>query len=410
MRIGIASFGIISPLGSSNQIWKKVLHPVFNKHIAHFENVNIHNEDIHFENSKIDPKAIRRMDKQVIYSLQSGIRAIDNAKIDIEKLSEENVKHMGVCGGSTFAQLEFGYDQMVSLLESKGDEKSISMFTGISFYYGAATAEMSILLKSQGENSTITTGSSSGIDCVMAAFDNIKRKINTHMLAIGGENVNFSLVPDMLKSPYKKMWSMIDKKDYYYTSGAASALLCEINKENNGLIEIMAFKSYNASDCLFNYSDMYRKTIEKAIYESLDELNLKSSDIDVIFPGFNNRGDGDFYEVEALNHIFKGQKEKILIPKLAIGDLLSASGILNLFFAYKCMSEGIIPANKNSYRNLSSIDSLIVKETQKKDITYAMIIQRELIGGKVSVMIVKNILKPHTISTFKNKSLVHHEI
>ena len=390
MRIGIKNFGIISPYGFSSQVWNKILNHELDKNIVSVDGINICCLDIPTNEDKIDKKILRRMDKQVIYLLKSVIEAIREAGIEIEKFSSDEKQRIGFFGGSMFAQIEFGHEQVKRLIKCQGKNKNISMFTGLSFYYGAPTVEASILYKTKGENCTITSGSNSGTDCVIAATDNIKREENDIVFTIAGENINTPIATKMLLHQSDKKWNMIDSSKYHYSSGAICAIISKITEQDNCPIEIIASKSYNAEDCLFSFNDSFVKVIEKVICDCLDEVGLSTSDIDLILPSFNNVSNGDFFEVEALSKLFGGLKSKVYIPEIIIGDMLSASGLLKLFIAYKCMNHNVIPSNKCGFRKTSTIDSLISKQTQSCKVKYALILQKSFIGGKVSAIILKN--------------------
>ena len=391
MRVGIKNFGIISPYGFSNQVWNKILnHEIDNTNIVSNNDINICSLNISVGDKKSDFKTLRRMDKQVIYLLKSVKNALSNGGIRIKDLSKYEKQKIGVFGGSMFAQAEFGYEQVKSLLKSKGENKKISMYTGLSFYYGAPTVETSILYQLQGENCTITSGSTSGSDCVIAAVDNIRRGINNIILSIAGENINIPSFSEMfLNNSFNHKWGMINTSNHYYSSGAICAIISKINEKNNCPIEIIASKTYVAEDCLFSFNNSFIETIEKVIYDCLDEAKLSTSNIDLILPSFNNVGNGDFFEVKALAKIFSGRKEIIYIPELIIGDMLSGSGLLKLFVAYKCIVTSTIPANKYGFRKNTVIDSIINKEIKKCTIKYVLILQKSFMGGKISAIILK---------------------
>jgi len=267
--VGIGNFGIVSQIGGKDEIWHRVLNKVSLDGAVRQENgmrkcspaINVGNHDI-------DPRFSRRMDKQVIYQLIAGNRSVEH--MDISKVAENRI---GVFAGSLFAQLEFGMEQIRSLINS-GDKNDISMYTGISFYYGAGPGEMSIQLGSKGENASICNGACSGIDCVIAAFDNINRRVNDVVLAVGGENLDEPVIAEMIPKPRKED-SLINTEKYIYTSGAACALL-----SNSGILspEIEIISALNANDhgSLFTCGKGFGNSLGYAIKKCLSDANVRA--------------------------------------------------------------------------------------------------------------------------------------
>lgn len=387
MKNKIAGFGIVSPLGDKNAVWEVLCGERKQKlSFQKRDNINICISGISTDNNRINPKYYRRMDKQVIYELMAGDQAI-NDFVDYKMIDNSRV---GVFTGSLFAQLEFGMEQIKSLIFS-GMRNNISMYTGISFYYGAASGEMSLMIKSKGENASICNGACSGIDCTIEGMKNIEREINELVISIAGENLSGDVVADML--PYSiKMDKLLNPKSYFYTSGAACVLVGNVNKVVSP-IEIVAYDNSCDYESLFQCGEKYVEVIKKSIYKCLDEANISSEDIDLIIPGFNNMGDYDNAEMHVLYEIFHNKERILYTPIPQIGDCLSASGNIKIYVAYQSMREGILLANEDSWFVKRSIDlykALFNWERTKKDIKYSLIIQRDIIGGRISMLIMKN--------------------
>lgn len=120
--VGINNFGIVSQIGTKDEIWNRILNNLSSDELARQENkmrkcIPI----INIEDNNIDPRFSRRMDKQVIYQLIAGNRTVEN--VDISKIDKN---HIGIFTGSLFAQLEFGMEQIRSLINS-GDKNDISI-------------------------------------------------------------------------------------------------------------------------------------------------------------------------------------------------------------------------------------------------------------------------------------------
>ncbi len=136
-------------------------------------------------------KILRYIDKQVLYSVGAAIENVKASKLE-EQLKIENVsKRTGIVMGSMFAQMDFGLEQ----IGVTGVENStrISPYTGVAFYYGASVGEVSVKLKTKGENCAVLSGTNTGIDALNIACNMLDKKTNDIVLAGGGENVVLEL-------------------------------------------------------------------------------------------------------------------------------------------------------------------------------------------------------------------------
>lgn len=383
--VGINNFGIISQIGTKDEIWNRILNNLSSDELVRQENkMRKCTPIINIEDNNIDPRFSRRMDKQVIYQLIAGNRTVEN--IDISKIDKNRI---GIFTGSLFAQLEFGMEQIRSLINS-GDKNDISMYTGVSFYYGAASGEMSILLKTKGENASICDGACSGIDCVISAFENINRNINDIILAIGGENLNEPVIAEMIPKPDNEK-SLMNPEKYFYTSGAVSVLLSNSNVLNSE-IEIISTLNINDYDSLFNCGKDFSNNLNDAIKKCLSDANVSIEDVDMVVPGFNNTGLYDIAELETLNNIFSNKGNIIFTPIPFTGDMLSASGNIKIYVACMCINQNVMPANDITFFDEAlyrKYQHLFVNERTSKKINTVLIIQRDIVGGRMSFLLIR---------------------
>lgn len=385
MSVSIDGFGIISPIGNKEKIWDIILrNDVPDLDYIRENGMNKCITAINTENNNIDPKFSRRMDKQVVYELVAGDESIH----DLSSFPTFDKGKIGVFTGSLFAQLEFGMTQIRSLINS-GDNNEISMYTGVSFYYGSASGEMSLLINSKGENASICTGACSGIDCAIEGAKNIERNINELVLAIGGENLDETVILDMM--PTKKSRLLFNPNTYFYSSGAVCVLLSNKGKSHSS-VEVISTHNANDSESLFECGDNFDKILENSILDCLSKAHLSVDDIDLIIPGLNNTGDYDFVELEVLDRVFSGKTELLYTPIPVIGDMLSGSGNLKVYIASQCMRQDVIPANKVGLFNESRLDrywNLFNWDYKSCEIRHALIIQRDVVGGRISLVILK---------------------
>ncbi len=387
MKVKIESFGYIGAIGEEDT-WNCIdqnLPPNWQSSIVHSTNKVV--APITIPCNSIDNRAFRRMDKQIIFELVAG--EICAGKYDFNGIDK---KRVGIFTGSLFAQLGFGMTQIRSLIESK-EKNEISMYTGISFYYGAASGEVSLLLKSQGENAVICSGACSGTDCIIAGASNIHRGINDFVFAISGENLEESIINFMLPNTDDKNSMFIPNK-YFYSGGAMAVLLAN-DKFSTSQLEIVASVSGNSSKSLFCIQEIdFKDKLKSLICACVNKAGIKIEEIDIVIPGLNNTGKSDLCELEVLQELLVYKKGIVYNPIPLLGDMLSASGILKVYVASCCLKEKVLPSNNIGFyeeKYISKYKSLFNWERRKLfQMQYALIIQKDIIGGRINVILIKN--------------------
>jgi 3-oxoacyl-(acyl-carrier-protein) synthase len=145
----ITGFGILTKHGESlSDLWKFLVsqksifkHDLFEKDIDKVI-ISINPATIETFN-KIPKKKLRYLDKQVVFVLISALNAIKNSGL-LDRFKElERMEEVGVVTGNFLAQMEFGIEQMEKLVNKKS--LNISIYTGLAFYFGAATCEISVI-------------------------------------------------------------------------------------------------------------------------------------------------------------------------------------------------------------------------------------------------------------------------
>lgn len=350
--------------------------------------INISNSTIEYDKSVISPKVMRRMDKQVIYQLI----ATDRLRKKNCNFSEKDANTIGVFSGSLFAQLEFGMSQMKSLITS-ADKNEISMYTGVSFYYGAPCGEVSLLLGSKGENIAICTGANSGLDCVIEGHVSLKRNINHCVFCVAGENLSEEVIFEMLPIPQKGK-NIIKEEAYIYRSGAICVLLSnDICIPNSYNVEVVSTCQVSDSRSLFSCNKEFKNVFQRAVEICLENAQITTQDIDLIIPGINNSNHFDISELQVLQLLFGNKKNLLYTPIPILGDYLSASGLLKVYVACQCIKHQCIPQNREQDFNVDVItpyrDLFNWRIRNNLDIRYAMVIQRDVVSGRISLLLLR---------------------
>ncbi len=396
-RCVITGFGIVTYLGESlDTLWntlcekKGAFDPACGNHPV------ISGDRLNLPSFTAIPRKKRLyFDKQVVFTFLSAMKAIENAQIK-EWLKNPDIKEKtGVVVGNKFAQVEFGIQQVVSMNETKS--LNISPFTGIGYYFGGPAGEIASEFKTKGQNDVLVTGSSAGFDCVTTGYDSIRYGRNHVVLAGAGENILSGICDNILKHklssgqylPYHK-----NRQGCFIASGGGIAVLESLSmaKERKAAIyaEIEAHHSLTAHSCLFEYNQDLTRYTEKAIRLCLEKSGITPQDIDMVIPNADGSKDGDHYELQAIKNVFQGQKNLIYTPKPNVGHTLSVSGIIDLFTAAMSLKHRTLPPLLYPIDcDEENTNSMFISEKMDKNIKRVLMLQRNIVGGRVGAMIVK---------------------
>ncbi len=403
-RIALTGFGILTQAGESlSSLWDLCVNKKsffnLNKNTKNIEDsiatleireLNLHNH--------IPKKKLKYLDKQVIFTLISTFNAILNAGLEERFQQQQELRKIGVVMGNSLAQIEFGMEQMSKMVTS--GSSPISPFTGLAFYFGAATGEVSVSLKTKGENATVITGANSALDCVITGANSIQRTQNEIVLFGAGEN----LVPDVVYGLLHRQKN-ISQTDYlpfdsrstgcFFSSGSGVAVLedKEVAKKRGGFLyaELEAYHTLTAYNCLFAYNETLVATLVKTIQYTLAKAGCDSGDIDMVIPTGDGSLDGDQFELFAIKNIFGNRKRFIYTPKPNVGHMLSVSGMIDIFIASMAIKNQVIPPMLNKVKTKIRGDSrmFVCDEPEYKKINRVLLIQRDIVGGRVGALILK---------------------
>lgn len=400
MKMYITGFGSIVPGSNTNdKLWenlKKKKQQFEKKELLQKKEVLVAKDpQYNKEDYNIPPKKFNYMDSQMVYCMIASLNCVKDAKLEEVLKDEEKRKRMGVVAGSFFAQMEFGIKQ-VKKVEIDRSIK-ISPYTGMAFYYGSNVGEISNLLKTQGENCAVISGSNIGFDSlgiIKQMFDNNRNDI---VIAGAGENIVYELLYHSLES--KGCLAQTEYRPYYQsnqgTAFANGSMMCVVESEKSvkergiqAKAEIKAFSMKNCSSCFFEVSEKIIPYYKKAIDESLTQSGLSIDDIDLVVPTASGLKEDDEYEKIALRELFRGKKEIMYSPKLAVGYGLSYNNFLDMFVASKCLEEGIIPGMPFEMKTGDKeFDELWVKGEVKRNIRNVLLLHKSFTDGKISTAI-----------------------
>lgn len=403
----ITGFGLLTPDSNNYDVlWNHLL----NKENL-FHEVKIDDEiqikqgrvpTFDVEEYGIPKKTLRYIDKQVLYSISAAIENVKASKLEEHLKSEEVSKRVGVVMGSMFAQMDFGLEQIgVTVVENS---TRISPYTGVAFYYGANVGEISVKLKTKGENCAVLSGTNTGIDAINIACDMIDRGINDIVLAGAGENVvlnillnGLNLTNKISKTSYRPFDT---RRDGAFISNGAGIVTLEtdenaIKRGSEIYGEIASIYTINASSCMFELNKEIIVYTCKVINRCIEDAGIKPEEIDLILPTADGTKYGDYYEMMALKEIFRGRKEIIYTPKPVVGYCLSFNSIIDIFVGSMAIKHNLIPGHPEKYDSGDEEfnEMLVGTEPVKRDIKNVLVLHRSWIDGKVSALILRKYIE-----------------
>ena len=300
-------------------------------------------------------KVTKDLNRTTRFLCSAAKLALEDAHLTI---NDDNTDHFGVCTGTTLSSLwniaEFDREVI----------KDGPLFTDVALFPGtvvnAASSQVSILFNIHGFNATISTGFTSSLHALKYATDFIKLgrakavvlgAVETLSVAnfIGFYNLGFlaGIKGEEISCPFDK------RRNGIILSEGAAVIIIEDekfakNRKANILAEVKGVS---------NYFDAYRmgryqpeaKGLKECMGEVLRKSHLKASDIDYINAAGNSVSEQDRLETSAIKDVFlrSAYKTPVTSIKSMIGEVFSASGMLQLASAVGSITDSFIPPTIN---------------------------------------------------------------
>ena len=301
------------------------------------EETNTYIADINSDELKsygIKTAFLRKLDRFSQLQLLSGLRALKDAGITVDKNNEENI---GICIGTCEGPMTEIANFQKGIIRD-GIEKG-SAFAFPNTVYNAAGGYLSIATGIKGYNVTIANGFQSGLQSVCAAAGAILFGYENIMLATGTDECT-----DVDSEIYR---------DMHFDDGGSMKLgegsvTCVIEKDSScaergvkRYAKIAGFSSArDTSGDRFDNSRSSEAALTKAIMNVLAEGGMQPSDISCIYGFGNGIGRYDDFEIEVYKKIF-GDDIKIELVKKEFGEARAASSSLQFAMLAKDISDGM---------------------------------------------------------------------
>ncbi len=406
--ISITGLGIVSPSGIDKRVFwanMKAGHSMVRKidrfdaslypsHIAG----QVHELDAY---SQVSSRLLKKIDLFSHMALVACEMALQDAKLD---LSKENLKRVGIFAGNAIGGWLYAETELRDLyLEGR---EGVSPFMASAWFPAAPQGQISIHYGIKGYSKTVVADRASSLMAIGYAAKTLNRGKNDFILAGGMEApvtpyallcCNTSGVLSKNNKEPQKAYRPFDKNrdGLAIAEGAGFVILESPQRAKKRGARICANiigygTTTDAVDRIEPAKDA--KDLARSIQMALDDAKLEPSQIDYICADGAGTVIGDVTETKAIKQIFNSHAKKIPVsaPKSMFGNLLGASGALDVITTVLAMEHSLIPPTINYQTPDPECDlDYVPNKAQTKEIKNALVISRGR-GGINTALILQN--------------------
>lgn len=359
-RVVVTGIGAITPIGNNADLfWDGIKNGVCGiDNITAFDTseqkVKLAAEVKNFDASQwIDKKEVRRMDKYCQFAMAAAQEAMEDSRLELDKV---NLERVGVIVGSGIGGLYTIEEQDAKLLE-KGPSRVSPFFIPMAISNMAA-GNIAIRYGAKGICTSIVTACATGTNCIGEAFRNIKFGYQDIIIAGGAEAsitplgiAGFASMNALSKSQDKNRASIpFDKnrEGFVMGEGAGIVILEELEHALNRGAKIYGEVVGYGSTC-----DAYHMTspspegegAARAMELAIAEANIDKKQVGYINAHGTSTSMNDKFETLAIKRVFGEDAYKIPVSstKSMTGHLLGAAGAIEAVVCVKSLEEQYIP-------------------------------------------------------------------
>ncbi len=408
-KIAITGLGIVTPSGiDKRKFWSNISHgrsaieaitrfdaSRYPSHIAG----HVHELDAY---SNVSSRLLKKIDLFSHMALVSSELAIKDANLN---LADENLERAGIFMGNAIGGWLYAETELRDLyLEGR---EGVSPFMASAWFPAAPQGQVSIHYGIKGYSKTIVSDRASSLMAIAYAAKNLIREKNDFILAGGMEApvtpyallcCNTSGMLTKNNSQPATAYKPFDKnRDGFAIAEGAGILVLEghdrVKKRNAQVYaNIIGFgTTTDAVDRIEPAGDGVQ--LAHAIRMALEDAQLEPSQIDYICADGAGTKTGDISETKAIKQVFNGNSKKIPIsaPKSIFGNMLGASGALDVATTVLAMEHGMVPPTINYTTPDPECDlDYCPNKPQAKEIKNALIINRGRGGINAVLVLQKN--------------------
>lgn len=306
----------------------------------------------------IDKKEGKRMDRVTQFAVAAAKLAVEDAKIDLDKL---NKLRAGVCVGTGIGGIETFLDQTAKYIE-KGPSKISPFFIPMEIPNMPA-GQISISLGFKGPNTAIVTACATGTNCIGDALRTIQYGDADMMIAGGTEAAisplavagfgNMKALSTNNEHPEKASCPFDKKRDGFVMGEGAGVIVLEELEHAKArgahiYAELTGF-GMNADAYHITAPDPSGEMPAACMQAAIDDAGVKPEEVDYINAHGTSTHRNDLNETVAAKKVFGKHAYEMAISsnKSMTGHLLGAAGGVEAIATVLTIENGIIPPTIN---------------------------------------------------------------
>lgn len=364
-RVVITGLGAVTPIGNNlEEFWQALLdgksgaNPITKFDTTDFE-TKFACEIKNFDPADfIDKKSVRRMDSFTQYALSTAIMAVDDSKLDLEKINKERI---GVVFGSGIGGMHTWETQHKNFLD--GGPRKISPFFVPMMISDISAGQISIHFGFKGPNYATTSACATASHAIADAFFLIQRGSSDTMicggseaaitpLSIGGFNAARAISTwndryQIASRPFDK-----DRNGFVMGEGAGTLVLEELNHAlDRGANIYGEIIGAGLSGDAFHITAPAPggEGAVRSMREALRDGNVSPNEVDYINAHGTSTELNDLNETKAIKTVFGDHAYKLSVSstKSMTGHLLGAAGAVESIATLLSIKNGIITPTIN---------------------------------------------------------------
>lgn len=370
-RVVITGIGVISAAGEDKDTFYRNLieGKSFSRLVENFDvslfNSKIAVQDLDFDPTKfgISPKEAGRMDRYVQFSIAAAKQAVEDAKLDFNKI---NTYRTGVILANAICGTRFMEEEF--LLVTDWGKNPIDPRKGRPYLYDAAmfntpSAEISAIYGVKGINCTLSTGCTAGTDSLGFAYELIRDGEQDVIIAGAGEApitpITFGAFdvigaiskrnhePEKASRPFDK-----DRDGFVLSEGSGVLILEELEHAlRRGAHIYCEIIGYGTSCNAYHMTDLPEDgmAMVKCIEETFKDAGIDKELIDYINTHGSSTPQNDVFETNAYKIFFGDYAYKIPVSsiKSMIGHPLAAANAIESVLCAMVFEHSILPPTIN---------------------------------------------------------------
>jgi 3-oxoacyl-[acyl-carrier-protein] synthase II len=362
-RVVITGMGAVTPVGNSRgETWEAFKAGRSGvARITLFDpspyDIQIAGEVKNFDNSSINPKEARHMDRNVQFAMVAGQEALRESGY---KLTAENAPRTGVILGTAAGGLNTILNQQ-KILEDRGPRR-VSPFFLANMLPDAASGQLAIAIGAQGSNMAVASACATGSHAIGEAWETIRRGDADAMLAGGTDAVIVPLVlagfivmralgtdPDPARAckPFDR-----HRNGFVLAEGCGMMMLEDLEgataRGAQIYAEVAGYGSANDAYDMFGQSED-GAAATRMMRLALHKANLAPEDVDYVVAHGTGTPLNDRVETRAIKDTFGDHAHHLVVSsfKSMTGHMMGASGAVGAITAAMAIHDGVIPPTTN---------------------------------------------------------------